>query len=138
MGMNALVRKVLSEIGVKKERFALEWASAAEAPRFVKLITEFTRQIKELGPLGEAEGIEPAEMQRRLEKGLGVVSDRKVRMFFGNAAKTIRKEANFQQEYITEVIENKLAKTVSGAFSSAGTTEEKPKAAKKIKVKTDH
>ena len=59
MGADALVRKVLEEVGIRTERYDLEWASAAEAPRFVQLITDFTQRIKELGPLGAAEGLSP-------------------------------------------------------------------------------
>ena len=118
MGMNALVFNVLTEIGVNPERFSLKWASAAEAPRFVKLITEFTGRIKELGPLGESEGIAPDELQAKLEKGLSAVSSRKVRMVYGNTAKSIRKEAIFTQEYISGVIEEKLSKTIAGALSA--------------------
>ncbi len=117
MGMNALVHKVLTEIGIKEERFDLQWASAAEAPRFVKLITKFTDKIKELGPLGEAEGIEPEEIKKRLDAALGAVSDRKVRMFFGTATKSIRKEGIFTQEYINGVIDEKLTKAVTKALS---------------------
>lgn len=34
------------------ERLALEWASAAEAVRFVNLVTSFIERITELGPVG--------------------------------------------------------------------------------------
>jgi F420-non-reducing hydrogenase iron-sulfur subunit len=47
----ALIRHILTAIGVEQERLALEWASAAEAVRFVDLITSFTGKIKRLGPL---------------------------------------------------------------------------------------
>jgi hypothetical protein len=134
MGMNALVHKVLKGVGIKEERCSLQWASAAEAPRFVKLITEFTNKVKELGPLGEAEGIEPEEIKKRLDAALGAVSDRKVRMFFGNATKSIRKEGIFTQEYISSVIDEKLTKTVTAALNPAP-AEEKPAAAKKAEKK---
>jgi len=138
MGMNALVFNVLKEIGISPERFSLQWASAAEAPRFVKLITDFTAKVKELGPLGESEGIEPGEIQERLAKGLAVVSSRKVRMVYGNTAKTIRKEGIFTQEYISGVIEEKLSKAINGALSAeaeggegkAPASEKKPAEAK--------
>ena len=54
MGVSALVKKVLAEVGINPDRFGLQWASAAEAPRFVKLITDFTMKTKELGPIGES------------------------------------------------------------------------------------
>jgi hypothetical protein len=131
MGMNALIFNVLKEIGINPARFSLQWASAAEAPRFVKLITEFTSTIKELGPLGESEGIAPDDLQARLEKGLAAVSSRKVRMVYGNTAKAIRKEGIFTQEYINSVIEEKLSKAITGALSAEEEEESKPAPEKK-------
>jgi len=125
MGMNALVFNVLKEIGINPDRFSLQWASAAEAPRFVKLITEFTGKIKELGPLGVSEGIAPDELQAKLEKGLAAVSSRKVRMVYGNTAKAIRKEGIFTQKYISGVIEEKLSKAIVGALSADAEEEAK-------------
>jgi hypothetical protein len=126
MGVNALVSNVLEGIGVNPERFSLQWASAAEAPRFVKLITEFTNKIKELGPLGQAEGIEPDEMKARLGKALAAVSSRKVRMVFGMTTKSIRKEGNFTPEYINAVIGEKLSKAITGALTAEPKEEAKP------------
>ncbi len=129
MGMNALVYNVLGEIGINPQRFSLQWASAAEAPRFVKLITAFTGKIKDLGPLGESEGIEPDELKAKLEKGLAAVSSKKVRMVYGNTAKAIRKEGIFTQEYISGVIEEKLHKAIVGALSAEAEEEDKPASA---------
>ncbi len=111
MGIDALVRKVLEEIGIKKERYDLQWASAAEAPRFVRLITEFTEKIKELGPIGEAEGLDKEELKERLEKGLAFVSDQKTRISLGNASKAVRKDGIWTAEHIDGVINTKMAKT---------------------------
>ena len=41
---------VLGESGIDPERFAIEWVSSAEAPRFAEVVTEFTGKIRELGP----------------------------------------------------------------------------------------
>ena len=43
-------QKVLKIMGLEK-RFKLEWVSASEGKRFSDLITEFTSELKELGPL---------------------------------------------------------------------------------------
>jgi len=136
MGMNALVSNVLQGIGVNPERFSLQWASAAEAPRFVKLITEFTDKIKKLGPLGQAEGIEPDELKVRLDKALAAVSSRKVRMVFGMTTKSIRKEGIFTPEYINAVIEEKMTKAITGALTAEPKEEAKPAPEKKAAAKT--
>ena len=135
MGVNALVSNVLEGIGVNPERFSLKWASAAEAPRFVKLITEFTEKIKELGPLGQSEGIEPDEMKARLDKALEAVSSRKVRMVFGMTTKSIRKEGIFTPEYINAVIGEKLSKAITGALTAEPKEEAKPAPEKKATAK---
>ncbi len=116
MGMNALVHRVLKDIGIREERFSLQWASAAEAPRFVQLITEFTQQMKELGPLGEAEGLTRDEIRERLQKGLEVVSRQTVRVSFGNATKAVRKDAIWTQEHISGIINTKMAKSLEKAM----------------------
>lgn len=36
--------------GIDPERFALEWVSSAEAPRFAEIVTTFTEKIRALGP----------------------------------------------------------------------------------------
>jgi len=41
---------VIKQLGIDGRRVRLEWVSAAEGKRFADLITEFTNQIKELGP----------------------------------------------------------------------------------------
>ena len=125
-----MVTNVLKGIGVNPDRFSLQWASAAEAPRFVKLITEFTGKIKELGPLGQAEGIEPDEMKVRLDKALAAVNSRKVRMVFGMTTKSIRKEGIFTPEYINGVIEEKMTKSITGALTAEPKEEAKPAAKK--------
>ena len=116
MGMNALVHRVLKDIGIREERYSLQWASAAEAPRFVQLITDFTQQMKELGPLGQAEGFSAEELKERLQKGLDVVSKQAVRVSFGNASKAVRKDAIWTQEHIGEIINTKMAKSLEKAL----------------------
>ncbi|MBY8989583.1 MAG: hydrogenase iron-sulfur subunit [Candidatus Lokiarchaeota archaeon] len=42
---------LIKQLGVDPKRVRLEWVSASEGKRFSEVITEFTNQIKELGPL---------------------------------------------------------------------------------------
>jgi hypothetical protein len=114
MGVHGLINKVLVEIGIKPERFSLKWASAAEAPRFVRLIREFTQQVKELGPLGQAEGFDAEEVKKRIDKGLQLVSNMKLRVAFGNVTKTLRKEGSqVNDTIIADLIDEKLSKTIA-------------------------
>ncbi len=51
------IKIVLEESGIDPDRFAIEWVSSAEAPRFAEIVTRFTEKIKTLGPNAAA----PAE-----------------------------------------------------------------------------
>ena len=118
MGVDALVKKVLKEVGINEDRYNLKWASAAEAPRFVQLITDFTNRVKELGPLGQAEGLSPAEVKERLAKALELVNDKKLRVAFGNVTKALRKEgAGVTEKMIVDTVETKLNKTIYAGLS---------------------
>jgi F420-non-reducing hydrogenase iron-sulfur subunit len=46
----ALTEKVLESLGLESERIRLSWVSASEGPRFKDVVTEFTENIKKLGP----------------------------------------------------------------------------------------
>ena len=45
-----LLKKVLEQLGIEKERIRLEWVSASEGARFAEVVTDFTQTIKNLGP----------------------------------------------------------------------------------------
>jgi len=46
-----LTRKLAEQMGVDPRRIRLEWVSASEGTRFTRVVTEFTDQVRALGPL---------------------------------------------------------------------------------------
>jgi F420-non-reducing hydrogenase iron-sulfur subunit len=46
-----LLRRMLPQFGIEPERLRLEWISAAEGEKFAKVSTEFTEEVRALGPL---------------------------------------------------------------------------------------
>ena len=46
-----LAKKILEGMGIDPKRLRLEWVSASEGVRFQAVVTEFTEQIRALGPL---------------------------------------------------------------------------------------
>jgi len=46
-----LLKKLLDQFGIEKERVRLEWVSASEGDRFAAIVNEMTEQIRQLGPL---------------------------------------------------------------------------------------
>ena len=47
-----LTKKLLREIGISPDRLRLESVGASEGTRYAEVVTDFIRQIRELGPLG--------------------------------------------------------------------------------------
>jgi F420-non-reducing hydrogenase iron-sulfur subunit len=47
-----ILRKLLKQFGIEPERVRLEWISASEGRRYADIVSEFTEQIRKLGPLG--------------------------------------------------------------------------------------
>jgi len=46
-----LTKRLLSSMGIDPKRLRLEWVSASEGARFQQVVSEFTEQIRTLGPL---------------------------------------------------------------------------------------
>ena len=46
-----LLKRVLREFGIDERRLRLEWISASEGEKFANVTTEFTEQVRALGPL---------------------------------------------------------------------------------------
>lgn len=51
MGRMPILKKMLEQFGIEKDRVRLEWISAAEPNKFADTVTEFTETINDLGPL---------------------------------------------------------------------------------------
>jgi coenzyme F420-reducing hydrogenase delta subunit len=45
-----LMKKLLEDAGIEPQRLRLEWVSASEGEKFSKVVTEFTEQVRKLGP----------------------------------------------------------------------------------------
>ncbi|MHB9154704.1 MAG: hydrogenase iron-sulfur subunit [Endomicrobiales bacterium] len=46
-----LLEKILSQFGIEKERFRLDWVSASEGEKFSRITTEMVEVVRKLGPL---------------------------------------------------------------------------------------
>jgi F420-non-reducing hydrogenase iron-sulfur subunit len=45
-----LMKRLMEEAGMEPERLRLEWVSASEGEKFSKVVSEFTEQVRKLGP----------------------------------------------------------------------------------------
>jgi F420-non-reducing hydrogenase iron-sulfur subunit len=66
LNMVLLCRRIMEHIGLNPERLGIEFMSSAEGILFAEVMSEFGNDVRELGPLGKAEGIEPDELKAKL------------------------------------------------------------------------
>ncbi len=71
LGNVHLCRKLLTHIGVNTNRLRIEWIAASEGSRFAEVMSDFTRQLREMGPLSlgvdNTESSDEVTMQRKLK-----------------------------------------------------------------------
>jgi NADH-quinone oxidoreductase subunit E len=73
LSMVHLCRKLLGHIGLKPERLRLEWVSTSEGIRFAEVMTDFTRKLEELGPLGKSERMDKKGLKFKLEAAKNLI-----------------------------------------------------------------
>jgi hypothetical protein len=105
-------RELLEEAGINSQRLALEWASAAEAPLYVRHITGFTRTIQRLGPLGEAEGIPQKRLAHNLSVLRSLVEGKKARTRLTRLTLVLRKERDYELTHVRERLREALAEGI--------------------------
>ncbi len=102
-------KQFLADCGINPDRLTLEWASAAEAPRFVELITGYVNNIKEKGEIGAAEGeVDSATIKRRLKAAVKAAEARKPRSALGMLAKKLHKDGEYSKEAIAKGVSSKI------------------------------
>ena len=62
-----LCKKIMEHIGLNPERLRIEFMSGADGILLAEVINDFTKKVKELGPLGKGEGIDENELKSKLE-----------------------------------------------------------------------
>lgn len=110
----SLVHEILERLSIDRRRFLIDWASAAEGPNFVKIITAFTNTVAELGPLGSSEGRNQQELQQQLFQAAGAARGRKIRTGLLNASKQMMKDGDFSRESIAALVQQKCDKALTG------------------------
>lgn len=68
LGMVHLCKKIMENIGINPERLRIDWCDAGEGIRFSRIMNEFSGKVKELGPLGQGEGLDEHELKSKLEE----------------------------------------------------------------------
>jgi F420-non-reducing hydrogenase iron-sulfur subunit len=112
LNMVHLCKKILEHVGLDPDRLRIEWISAAEGGKFAEVMNDFGGTLKELGPLGVAEGIGEQELAARLDEVQRLVPYIKAQMR-EKLEMRLGKEADYEHLYTLEEVKALFAETPS-------------------------
>ena len=112
LNMMHLAKKLLEHAGVNPERLRIEWISSSEGVRFAEIMNDFTGKLRELGPLGEGEGVDLDELQSKLEEVRGLIPYIKV-VKREKLATRLDKEEEYDELYTSDEVEKIFSEVVS-------------------------
>jgi coenzyme F420-reducing hydrogenase delta subunit len=67
LGNVLLFRKIMEHIGLNPNRLRIEFMSSGDGILLVEVVNDFCREVEEIGPLGESEGIDERGLRLKLE-----------------------------------------------------------------------
>jgi F420-non-reducing hydrogenase iron-sulfur subunit len=103
-GKVELTKRVLRMAGIDPVRLRMRMMSSAEGNKFVEFATEFQRDIAELGPLGEPEGIDGGELAIKLKAASGALGGRKLRWVTGKIVEFTEKGNLYGEKFTAHEI----------------------------------
>jgi coenzyme F420-reducing hydrogenase delta subunit/Fe-S-cluster-containing hydrogenase component 2 len=112
LNLTWLGRKILEHIGLNPQRLRIELMSGGEGNRFVDVVNDFIESIKQLGPLGEAEGVDPSKLGQSLSGVTRLVPYIKIEMHAKLTAR-LEDEALYESHFTREEIERLFNEVVS-------------------------
>jgi coenzyme F420-reducing hydrogenase delta subunit len=65
--MVQICKKILELVGLSPERLRIEQVSAGEGIRFAEVMNDFSKKLRELGPIGTAEGVDAAVLKFKMD-----------------------------------------------------------------------
>jgi coenzyme F420-reducing hydrogenase delta subunit/ferredoxin len=68
LNMVLLCKRIMEHVGLNPARLRIEFMSSADGNLFAEIMTDFGSEVKKMGPLGEAEGIDQEELKASLEE----------------------------------------------------------------------
>lgn len=91
ISMVLLCRKILEHLGLNPKRLRIEFISGSEGNLFVEIVNDFVSQVKDLGTLGQSEGIDEQGLKLKLQAAtrlvpyFRVVANERLRVRFNTA-----------------------------------------------------
>jgi len=111
-----MVKKLLALTGLEPERLKLEWVSASEGQRFARLVSEFTEQIKNLGPSPLSGKTPNQTILEDLTAAKNAASDFRLRVLVGRERELTEKNNVYQEKIAQEDFDSILDEVIEAEF----------------------
>jgi len=112
LNMVLLCRKIMERIGLNPERLKIEFMSSGEGILFTKVMNDFGKKVKELGPLGTSEEIDEDELKSKLEEVTRLVPYIKI-VKRDKLEKRLENVEEYNEFFTSEEIEKLFSELVS-------------------------
>jgi coenzyme F420-reducing hydrogenase delta subunit len=111
-----MLKKLIALTGLELGRLRLEWVSAAEGQRFAQVVTEFTEQIRKLGP-SPVSGEKPnQQIFENLQAAKNAAAGFKLRILVGRELELTEKNNVYQERLSQEEFDSMLDEIVEAEF----------------------
>jgi F420-non-reducing hydrogenase iron-sulfur subunit len=118
LGLSLLCKKIMEHIGLNPDRLKIQFMNASDGILLAESVNEFSKTINGLGPLGKGEGLEIAELKRKLAAlrklvpYLRLVERERLRM-------PVKTEAAYREFYASEEFDRLFDKLVADKLASS-------------------
>ena len=110
--MVQLCKKLLKHAGINPDRLRIAFMTSGEGILFAEIMNEFGKQIKDLGPIGVAEGLSTEELKARLAEIINLVPYIKITEKEKLAVR-LDKEEEYDSLYTSDEVDRLLNEVVS-------------------------
>jgi coenzyme F420-reducing hydrogenase delta subunit len=111
-----MLKRLLALTGLELGRLRLEWVSAAEGQRFAQIVTEFTNQIKKLGPSPVSGKSPNLKVLENLQAAKNAASDFRLRVLVGRERELTEKNNVYAEKISQEEFDAVLDSAVEAEF----------------------
>ncbi len=111
-----MLKRLLALTGLELGRLRLEWVSAAEGQRFAQMVTEFTNQIKKLGPSPVSGKSPNLKVLENLQAAKNAASDFRLRVLVGRERELTEKNNVYAEKISQEEFDAVLDSAVEAEF----------------------
>ena len=107
-----LCRKIMAHIGLNPERLNIEFMSSGEGNRFTAVVDNFSKKIRELGPIGKGEEINGDELKTKLAEVGSLIPYIKI-VKREKLASRLQSEEEYESLFTSDEIDKLFSEVVS-------------------------